>query len=1074
MKLNVAKFGNPHIYNTRPAIEDPDPESRDSLRDRIWNRQNSECGRFLPNSSLSGKHLQELLASGISESIAHLNARTLSGQSALNSLLYSPNLNRLNTGILSSSILKRYQHVEKGGWGAFGLDPLEDYEPMEWGCFKPDFPRADKDGKVIKYEHPPKDPTRAFFCDLGFEDALNIARKLDKEKKLIAEFEDKPPEITWGQAFWQWVQKDPSIPLVITEGFKKGAALMSWGIVAIALPGVTGGVRVERDGYQQKIGSHLIPELEPFIAEGRKFVIAFDADEKPKTIANVDREKFKLGHLLTKSGCEVALARWEPKDGKGIDDLIVNCGEAALDLVLERAVAFQRWSRRSRRAFTFKPDVEFNSPFFGEVSVPESAKLVALQGEKGTGKTKAISEILKQSPQPVLAITHLRSLCKENANRFGIQDIGDIRSANLEDRHPLKLLGYHEGMALVINSLHPRSYVKFEAEKYADFQVVLDEVVQLLDALLNSSTCREFRALILKEFTALIKAVLSPDSLGRLIISDADLSNKEVMLILKLAGVDLKPFVITNKWKAEKAASACIYKNDIHLLKQLETSLLDGDRVWVFSDNQKPKSRSSSFNVERLIKKKFPHLKVLRIDSETIEQRGHPAFGCIANLNSIVIDYDVVIVSPSVQTGVSIDVRGHFDVVFGCFHGVVSSDTARQALARVREPVPRHICIPAMGLTSYGCGELNADELRRNQRLIANQTFNAIGLAAANLMEIANGSQDIWLTYWSDRAAEGNRARICYRDYLINGLEDEGWRVAEVPEGADPEPLKELKQEVLSNRDLARQERAEEIAEAELIDSGAAALLEDCPTGVTEQQQRERDKHRLHSKYGGVGVTPDLCLKDDQKWHPKIGLHYYLTFGRETLKERDRRIVEKLSGSCSEPFLPDLVRSTKFAKVAALEALSIGKLANSPDFTSREWRNSDRDLIEIRERCLAHADSIQRLLGFKLIESDSPIRVAAKILKLLGLSLHCFKKEGGRGAQERVYRLLTKADFEAVNRARGSSSRRALLTYIGWEDGRSSIFDAWLNSLVVTEGNKYITTPRNYQSNSLTVEERAA
>lgn len=1065
--FNPSQFAT--VRNNSLTLERGDRGERsysESYHNSLQNREQA--------SRLCEKHLNELRSSAISDSIAYLNAQTLSGDAALNRLLYSTNLQRRNTGILSSGILKRYQHVPQGGWGGSGLDPLNNYLPMEWEAFKPDFPRS-SEGKTIKYEHPPKEATRAFLLDLGLEDALKIARKMGKEGEYLKLVEARFPALGYGQIFWQWVESDPSIPICITEGFKKGASLLSNGVVAIALPGVTGGVRTERDGFGSKVGARLIPEIEHFAVPGRPIFICFDQDEKPKTIANVNRERFKLGHLLTRVGCDVRIMSWNPKDGKGIDDLIVNSGDGAIEAAIDGARPFKLWSRRSHNGFAFKPNVEFNSRYFGSVEVPKFAKLVVVKAPKGTGKTELIRQILKQSERPVLTITHLRSLCKEIAKRFDIEYIGDIRGANKEDRNALSSLGYYEGQAIVINSAHPLSTARFRAEDYFDHQIVLDEFVQLLDAVLNSSTCREFRAAILTEFTKLIKGVLSLESKGRLIISDADLSDKELLFILKIvASQEIEPFIITNNWKPESNLRAYKYKDDVHLLEKLGESLKRGEKTWIFTDCQKPKNRSSSTNLERWIGKNFPDVKVLRIDSDTIERQDHPAFGCLSRLNEIVTEYDVIIASPSVQTGVSIDVKGHFDAVFGFFHGVVSVDTARQALARVREAIPRHFCVPALGLSKIGGGELNADELLANQKVIHSKTMEAIGIAASTF-DPENLDPEVYkglLGYWSDRAAEANRGRIFYREYLINGLEDEGWQVALVESDQD-EALKTLKRSLLENRDEAQKERGQAIAIAKLIDDRAAKLLEDCPTGVTEEQQRERDKHSLHSKYGGIEVTPDLYLKDCEKWHPKLRMHYFLTVGRDRLIQSDRISVEKLSGS-GTPFLPDVVRSTRFAKVEILDKLGFRVLLESPDFRTREWRNGSSDLIELCDRLREYSRDIQRRFGVKLLPSDTPMRAIAKIFKsLFGLSFHCVRKEGGRGAQERVYRLQTLADFEETNRHRAARGSRVAPTYIGIEDGRSSIFELWEKSSVVTDGSKYLIPHRDYQY-PVTTEREAA
>ena len=60
----------------------------------------------------------------------------------------------------------------------------------------------------------------------------------------------------------------------------------------------------------------------------------------------------------------------------------------------------------------------------------------------------------------------------------------------------------------------------------------------------------------------------------------------------------------------------------------------------------------------------------------------------IRTINQQVTDFDVVISTPSMATGVSIEVE-HFDKVYGLFTGVLSDGDIAQALARVRPQIPR-------------------------------------------------------------------------------------------------------------------------------------------------------------------------------------------------------------------------------------------------------------------------------------------------------------------------------------------------------------------------------------------------
>lgn len=115
------------------------------------------------NAGIKHHHYQEWIKSGVDPEIIYSNIVSLEEENkVLDLLLYADNLPRRNDGRLTDGILKNYRFLsEAGGWYCSGLDPIT-LEDSHWGCFKPDRPRLNKDGKVIKYEHPPKVPTEVF------------------------------------------------------------------------------------------------------------------------------------------------------------------------------------------------------------------------------------------------------------------------------------------------------------------------------------------------------------------------------------------------------------------------------------------------------------------------------------------------------------------------------------------------------------------------------------------------------------------------------------------------------------------------------------------------------------------------------------------------------------------------------------------------------------------------------------------------------------------------------------------------------------------------------------------------
>jgi len=93
---------------------------------------------------LTERHQQEwIVDSAVSPALTALNVRSLTGIVVYEYLVYAlPQTARRNDGRLRDKYLYQYAHACHGGWWVSGLDPQNNWEPMEWGRFKPDFPRA--------------------------------------------------------------------------------------------------------------------------------------------------------------------------------------------------------------------------------------------------------------------------------------------------------------------------------------------------------------------------------------------------------------------------------------------------------------------------------------------------------------------------------------------------------------------------------------------------------------------------------------------------------------------------------------------------------------------------------------------------------------------------------------------------------------------------------------------------------------------------------------------------------------------------------------------------------------------
>ncbi len=299
-------------------------------------------------------HWKELESSAIHPDIAALNFESLQfnytggEHEAWERLMISDKLKRTNTGRLTEGFIEAYSHLDAGGWWCdAGVDPrsFADLKPGEkpalkrWGCYKPNQPRenADKPGKFIKYEHPPKTDLSIFLLNVPEDIANRIYNKHGVS----------PSDGDRASGFWYCVWKH-NIPITITEGAKKAASLLSQGHAAIGLPGIYSGYR-SKNAQGEKIKARLHEELAVFATAERQIKFCFDYETKPETKKNIQIAVSVTGRLLLKQGAKISVVNL-PGPEKGVDDLIVAQGAIAYEKLSYKAVTLRDWQRQKRQS----------------------------------------------------------------------------------------------------------------------------------------------------------------------------------------------------------------------------------------------------------------------------------------------------------------------------------------------------------------------------------------------------------------------------------------------------------------------------------------------------------------------------------------------------------------------------------------------------------------------------------------------------------------------------------------------------------------------------------------------------
>jgi hypothetical protein len=973
----LKRFVAPQALPKKQAGTQPDPQVE---------RTNFSAWERFPH--VNPRHVEEWRSSAVNDDIIRLNVKSLSGTTAYEYLCYSPELKRTNTGRLANFLLRRYQHTEQGGWFCCGLDPFQNWEEMQWGCFKPNQPYRDDQGKLIKYEHPPKTSTRTFFL----RTPLSTWRQVAERYKLAL---PEPVEISEeGEAlgFWPWVIQN-QLPIVVTEGCKKAASLLSAGYAAIALPGINSGYR-SQGGTEPRLRRQLVDDLQPFVNARCPFYICFDHDTKPKTVRAVNGAIATFGGLLSDAGSEVKVITWQQPE-KGVDDLIAAQGAKAFDIAYDTALSLEQWQYRQYSSLTYPVSLQLNQRYLGELNIPSRAQIIGIKAPKGTGKTESISQIVAKELEAgrwVLVLTHRVQLGEALCNRFSVPYVTHIGSTPEG-----KIFGY----GLCVDSLHPKSQARFSAEGWKNGTLVIDECEQVLWHLLNSSTCQSDRVAIIKEFKQLVANVFNSDQ-GRVILSDADLSDLTIDYVKDLAGVSLNPWIVVNDWTEQGWNTHNYTGNDPSgLLVALEEEISLGGHPFVCLTGQKTKAKWGTKNLEARLRAKFPEQQILRIDSETVSDPDHPAFGCIDQLNSILGNYDIVLASPSIETGVSIDLKGHFTSVWGIFQGIVPENSARQALARVREPVDRHIWAASYGIGKISNGSTSVKSLLACQHKVFKANKNLLRDADFEPDSLGTVS-DISLPTWAKMACRINAGMLKYRESILNGLRAEGHSVTDVQVSESAKDT--LKEEITDLRNAEHEAEAEAICKAEDITQIQFEELQK-KRAKTQIERRQERKHGLNLRYG-IGVTSDLVLADDNGWHPQLELHYYLTVGHQYLKRRNKkRAISQRDQGNGVVWLPDFNKSQLGVKVGVLELLGFPRLLesalNNPD---REYRATDEDLTTLAEKAIKNQWSIKASLGCSIKDTMKPIEIVKILLRKLGLNLERSQRDG-TGARLYSYKL---------------------------------------------------------------------
>ena len=879
------------------------------------------------------------------------------------------------------------------------------------------------------------------------------------------------------EAFWQWVNESKQM-IIWCEGAKKALCLFTNGYVAIALSGVANGYRTPKDALGNKIGkSYLVPAVADFI-QGQEQNICFDSDSNPTTVKGVNANIKAFGGLINAKAKEVTKAKvdtdivrvlsWASKLGKGVDDLIVGNGIEKFVDVLRGSQSYTSWKIATEGRFTPDVNIAVSSRYLGAVDVPKSVKLLVIKSAMNTGKTKTIADLIKDRigdpNQVVIVVSYRDNLVNELGKRFGLVTRKEIHKSDEGS-----LFGY----VLCADSLHSKAKQNpFTIENYEGktITVVIDECESVAWHILSAMTAiKKNRPEVLENLSKLLAMALTD---GQVILSDAQLSDRSYEFFKGLACqskpelIELEPFVIVNSFKftekpwtvhpfSSKCPSGWYRGVTEHLGRNPEAKLL------IQVESQKVNSKWSTQSIEADLKAKYPDKKIVRVDSETCQDKTHPAYGATKNFTGFCQNWDIVICSNVIESGISIDLYDYFDSVWACIWGVSSPKQANQMLARLRDSVPRYVWIAKRAMGRVGNGSDKAYALLKSTSNHTKATIQALQQNGLGDLETDDGCLNLALKTWASYGAEINHQGRDLPMYILNAIARDGHTIEKICGEGD----KDTDEEMDSVRNKNYKAYAQSLENQVLIDENQAKKLEKTTEGLTIEQQKTLRKYRLDKIYGESSA--DTVKKDDKGWFNQLNLHYLLTVGKPFSLEKDVAKIQELAPN-GKAYAVDVLKFTQWRKVRLLEEIKILDLLPQNGEVVELWNGCDRlkSIVEIIKKWRWEIKNIfgitlnpewfgdkintkelvneqqdfnhENSHGSDISDDDATsIKIIKPLLKILGAKLLPIGKRGKRTKQERAYRVVRDCHYEKESK-----------TYIGiveWGgDNRYQVFDAWL------------------------------
>ncbi|OYE02428.1 bifunctional DNA primase/helicase [Nostoc sp. 'Peltigera membranacea cyanobiont' 232] len=735
--------------------------------------------------------------------------------------------------------------------------------------------------------------------------------------------------------------------------------------------------------------------------KGRKFVVLFDYESKPKTKQQIFQATRRTASAIVElcCQCEVALL---PGPEKGIDDWVVALGkkaDIAVTTMIADALRISEYKQRffinrARGLHKSKPNVTVNTRYLSLAihSLPQSG-LVGLVSDMGTGKTEILAVLRRENPNlSFLNNGHRVTLLKNLSDRLQTAMYSAISCGDW---------GQVKALSITVDSLY-----KMANDLQAYDILFIDEACQYLAHLLKSKTCKEHRGAILEVLEYLVY------NAKLVVLADAHLDDLTIEFFMNLRPTGEKPYIIKNLYRSGgRQVHWYEGRNSSAIVAEFHAQLMLGKKLMMVSDSKrfiKKLERALNDGTSMDTPDDTPEsaedrqLRVWAIHSENSGSEENVIF--IREINIAIKDLDAFLITPSLSSGVDIS-SYHFDAVFGVFHAVSQSATeCAQQLWRYRPNVPMYVWVAPR--PPFGYAETNARRIK--ERILQTNEMTAF-LIRINRETGKRGAEKDWALDASCQI-EGQRNWSInnLRADLRSLLEEMGNTIAPVGDATDEGASRWMKAAGIA----IDEEYYRKVANAKDIDRRTYAARQH-QDYLKPESVLECEKFRIQDTYG-MSVTPELVEQDDGGRLIKkiVALEAILAPSGETITddlgrefvtppnivvERDKTERDRLS----------ICTDWSNHSTSWLMRHRLGLRAVLMDLMSGVEIKGDEAMIQVLAQfSKRNASHVKGILNLTIPLDESPVWILGQYLSQLALSTES-RRPLEDGKRVRYYRLNT-------------------------------------------------------------------